>query len=291
MHAMFTIFTYVPFGRSIKKIMLRTLTGQCEIQRCLNANNLAGLKYSLLMSRQLPTLSENIRNRKCDLPTNYEDTVIRIKRIRQKEKFYELFPIAMNKIIAPFRAQNEIINLQKTKYDKKNKEHERDLEKLWNLTMPKDQIYIRVTDDWQKIGFQGNDPSTDFRGGGYLALKNLIYISDVYSEECKRAIEFCKETSEWIFFAVCGIIATTWCTELLADGSLDEYFYYNTDGMTTFNEIYSLVLLDFMGYLKREKPKMMQFHIYSQHYQRRLRVRLNEVKTQLKANILINGTD
>lgn len=32
----------------------------------------------------------------------------------------------------------------------------------------------RVTKQWQSIGFQGQDPKTDFRGMGILGLENLL---------------------------------------------------------------------------------------------------------------------
>ena len=34
----------------------------------------------------------------------------------------------------------------------------------------------RVTKQWQDIGFQGEDPKTDFRGMGMLGLHNLMKV-------------------------------------------------------------------------------------------------------------------
>lgn len=34
-----------------------------------------------------------------------------------------------------------------------------------------------VSMEWKDFGFQGNDPSTDFRGAGVLSLRNLLYFS------------------------------------------------------------------------------------------------------------------
>lgn len=31
------------------------------------------------------------------------------------------------------------------------------------------------SEHWTSLGFQGKDPSTDFRSGGYMALSNLKY--------------------------------------------------------------------------------------------------------------------
>ena len=35
-------------------------------------------------------------------------------------------------------------------------------------------LMTRKTKQWQNIGFQGDDPKTDFRGMGLLGLKNLL---------------------------------------------------------------------------------------------------------------------
>jgi hypothetical protein len=40
------------------------------------------------------------------------------------------------------------------------------------------QIKDRISNEWQEIGFQGSDPATDFRGAGYLGLKQLLSICE-----------------------------------------------------------------------------------------------------------------
>ena len=37
------------------------------------------------------------------------------------------------------------------------------------------QLTERISKQWQDIGFQGNNPATDFRGMGLLGLKSLLY--------------------------------------------------------------------------------------------------------------------
>ena len=45
---------------------------------------------------------------------------------------------------------------------------------LWNLLMPHEKLKARITKQWCDIGFQGDDPKTDFRGMGMLGLANLL---------------------------------------------------------------------------------------------------------------------
>ena len=55
-------------------------------------------------------------------------------------------------------------------FDKKNQEHEKKLQRLWDNLMPGKVLKGRLTEQWIEIGFQGKDPATDFRGAGILGL-------------------------------------------------------------------------------------------------------------------------
>lgn len=69
-------------------------------------------------------------------------------------------------------AQIERTRLQSFSSD--NPEHERMLMSVWiGLKGENDRLAERVTKRWSEIGFQGANPSTDFRGMGMLALEGL----------------------------------------------------------------------------------------------------------------------
>jgi len=40
--------------------------------------------------------------------------------------------------------------------------------------MPGRKLESRVSSNWKDLGFQGEDPKTDFRGMGLLGLENLL---------------------------------------------------------------------------------------------------------------------
>ena len=63
------------------------------------------------------------------------------------------------------------------KYDKKNDEHEGKLMKLWSTLKPNEELGERKTKKWIDIGFQGDDPATDFRGSGILGLDQLSSVT------------------------------------------------------------------------------------------------------------------
>lgn len=41
--------------------------------------------------------------------------------------------------------------------------------------MPSEKLTSRVSEQWKDLGFQGNDPATDFRGMGLFGLSCLQY--------------------------------------------------------------------------------------------------------------------
>ena len=73
----------------------------------------------------------------------------------------------------------------------------------------KGDLDINLVDKkWRDLGFQGDDPSTDFRGAGILALKNLhdfvIYQKDISDKVYKDSTDKVK----WYFFGASGVNIT-----------------------------------------------------------------------------------
>mmetsp|Transcript_85274 Transcript_85274/g.153570 ORF Transcript_85274/g.153570 Transcript_85274/m.153570 type:complete len:357 (+) Transcript_85274:71-1141(+) len=59
---------------------------------------------------------------------------------------------------------------------------------------------------WKEMGFQAEDPRTDFRGGGLLALQNLCYLAEEFPEEMGLMIKEAgpsSPNSEYLFAAAC----------------------------------------------------------------------------------------
>ena len=56
-------------------------------------------------------------------------------------------------------------------YSKENTDHEAMLMQLWGTLKPQEELGERISKKWIDVGFQGNDPATDFRGSGLLGLK------------------------------------------------------------------------------------------------------------------------
>lgn len=96
---------------------------------------------------------------------------------------------------------------------------ERLLERLWN-TIYKDaprslrnkaRSFERVSDGWIAMGFQREDPETDFRGGGLLALKCLVYVFEAYPQRMLEIVAqqtLAGNGTKWYPVCVAGINLT-----------------------------------------------------------------------------------
>ena len=84
----------------------------------------------------------------------------------------------------------------------------------------------RISKQWVDVGFQGQDPATDFRGGGILGLDQLLAISDPAGSYHVSTLEMFKDSrkdAHWYFFACAGINMTHSLLELLnEDATFDE---------------------------------------------------------------------
>ena len=78
------------------------------------------------------------------------------------------------KINAYNKLLNDLDDLRNKKFSFTNSEDAEKLVEIWESLKGKgDQLILHISKRWSEIGFQGKDPSTDFRGMGMLAVINL----------------------------------------------------------------------------------------------------------------------
>ena len=69
----------------------------------------------------------------------------------------------------------EVETFREKKFSFENAQHAEILFKVWSsLKGADDKLESKITKRWNEIGFQGTDPSSDFRGMGLLGLVNLL---------------------------------------------------------------------------------------------------------------------
>jgi hypothetical protein len=118
---------------------------------------------------------------------------------------------------------------------------------------PKDLGEDLLTRKWIDIGFQAEDPTTDFRASGALGLLNLLHFLRNYESDALECRKTARTPGSEYFFA-CGGIGIT--VNLLDKVSKLERFadfencQSNEDALYRFNRIYSEIFIRFNKYWK-----------------------------------------
>lgn len=90
-------------------------------------------------------------------------------------------------------------------FDQDNERHKKLLKELWEKVFSDHEYPIDgKSDKWKELGFQGKDPSTDFRGAGIFGLEQLIYLARQYPSEFIAM----KQTAKNYSFAISALNIT-----------------------------------------------------------------------------------
>ncbi|KAH7283504.1 hypothetical protein KP509_34G010200 [Ceratopteris richardii] len=85
--------------------------------------------------------------------------------------------------------------------------HQEALRELWKVSFPGCELVDLISEQWKDMGWQGKDPSTDFRGGGFISLENLLFFAKEYPRSYRKLLhkeDGCRATWEYPF-AIAGI--------------------------------------------------------------------------------------
>ena len=96
--------------------------------------------------------------------------------------------------------------------------------------MPEEPYPSRIGPHWSKIGFQGKDPATDFRGMGMLGLDDLHYLAKTYPDTAERILATSHHVTSGFSMAIVGINLTDIALNLVRNRALQYHFY--THGIT-----------------------------------------------------------
>lgn len=102
-------------------------------------------------------------------------------------------------------------------YDETCIEHQKALVELWNLAYPNVTLQGLISDQWKEMGWQGPNPSTDFRGCGFLSLENLLFFAKTFPTAFRRLLLKQRGIrAQWEYpFAVAGINVSFMLTQML----------------------------------------------------------------------------
>ncbi|EGZ29204.1 hypothetical protein PHYSODRAFT_309685 [Phytophthora sojae] len=152
---------------------------------------------------------------------------------------------------------------------------ETSLERLWRAVTDKDegQVFERNDVNWVALGFQNASPETDFRGGGVLAMKCLLYAFEAHPTEM-RAIQMDqmpdsmdgKHKKRWYPVCVAGINLTCLLAGLLqlGDGRFaerKETFWQLFEEPAAFYELFFLAFIKMDAIWHRLNATYMEFGV------------------------------
>ncbi|KAI8920916.1 ELMO/CED-12 family-domain-containing protein [Powellomyces hirtus] len=150
-------------------------------------------------------------------------------------------------IVEVNRLLNTLNGRAATAFDSANKNHVQRLYDLWEISMPGIPPPDRESDQWAKLGFQGRDPATDFRGMGMLAMDNLSHFAQHHQNNLHRLLKISRHPTAWFSMAIVGINMTSFALHQARKRRLT-VLYVSLGGASyvVFQEFYSY-LMDAFG--------------------------------------------
>lgn len=278
-------FVYTSCLRYWLKWLIRQATGTCELQRICSgykpgATRTTKAEYSLKSSKN-KILRNALTINKEDLP-QYVDQIMLEKNIKpQKDPlFKESLHTCLLQITGYKSLYVSVEDLRKEVFSSDNPQHETTLLKLWDLLMPTVRLESRITKQWGDIGFQGDDPKTDFRGMGLLGLINLVFFSENYTEEARQVLSHSSHPKLGYSYAIVGINLTEMAYSLLKSGALKPHFYNTVLGspeLHHFHQLYCYLAYEFDKFWLAEEPEsIMLFNEYREKFHQKVQLRLKD---------------
>ncbi|XP_054280260.1 ELMO domain-containing protein 2-like [Macrosteles quadrilineatus] len=306
-----SIYTYLYWiFRPCIKWFLRKTTKLCELQRICYGEPVGyprsnGVEVSLNLSKNdhikdlvqyLNKLSEERKLSGPMLKVGLEKSVYVVvfaKKINPTihRQFLKSFGRCVEHIWGYRQLLQEIENWRLTMYDSENKDHEEKLLKLWKRLKPDEPLQARVSKQWQDIGFQGDDPKTDFRGMGILGLDNLLYFAEEFPGPASHVLSHSLHPQYGYAFAIVGINLTSMAYHLFKDGTAKTHVYNVSKSFTsirTFHQFYCYLFYEFDKYWLQAKPNIMEFSFVKEKFEANVRSLLSNPSAVCRINIAVD---
>nr|XP_056714574.1 ELMO domain-containing protein 1 isoform X1 [Euleptes europaea] len=286
------------------KFVARKLTGRCELQRiCYSMKPGAGrtMKIETSLRSSKNKLLQSSLSVHPDAIEKTIDAIMGLKKINPdvNPQLGVSLQACLLQIVGYRNLIAEVEKLRREPYDSEDPGHEEMLLKLWKCLKPDSPLEARISKQWCEIGFQGDDPKTDFRGMGLLGLYNLLYFAEQdaaaaqqvlsdslqpkYREVTKEDLSKCSK-AEWekkkfdkaigYSFAIVGINITDLAYNLLVSGALKTHFYNvapEAPTLTHFQQTFCYLMHEFHKFWIEEDPMdIMEFNRVREKFHKRI---------------------
>ncbi|KAI8099735.1 ELMO/CED-12 family-domain-containing protein [Halteromyces radiatus] len=213
---------------------------------------------SILYSSQLTLERRQLESKDC-LIDDLTQSILTKKRFpgTLSSPEAQVLKACLVQIAATYQLTREINERAHTKFDGTNQLHEQKLLKLWNSLMPDVELEARLTRQWGEIGFQGNDPASDFRGMGMQGLDDLVYYSKTYPTSCQRTFHSSQHPVSWYPFAIVGINISQFTIQILRTRQLQYVLFRYGISRDTYQDFYCFLYHTFNDYWNsHEDPRL-----------------------------------
>lgn len=271
-----TIYFYL---RPMFKWILRRVTGKCELLRIIYQYPPGTQQTKYVESSLKKSSNVQLKRLAKESDTNIEAAIVLVMKLKCivpeiHSMFEERFRRCLIQIKGYIQLQQQVEDLRKIRYSSDNEEHEKKLLQLWNILMPDEELPSRTGHHWSHLGFQGDDPQTDFRGMGQLGLDQLIYFATKYTKELRSMLSRSHNPKCGYSLAIVGINMTELVYTLLKSGNLRSHFYTlkaAPPSLEEYHQVYCFVFHEFDKFWFSENPKdIMEFGKVREKYRRKL---------------------
>ncbi|XP_051534063.1 ELMO domain-containing protein 1-like isoform X2 [Myxocyprinus asiaticus] len=292
----FLVFLYCKCLWRGLKFVIRKVTGRCELQRVCY-NNKPGARRTLKIESSLKCSKHELLQSAVSVhPDSVEktiDDIMFLKKINPdtNPQLGISLQACLLQIVGYQNLVVEVEKLRREPYDSENPAHEEMLMKLWKELRPDSPLSGRISKQWCEIGFQGNDPKTDFRGMGLLGLHNLLYFAEHDKATALQVLhdslqpkhsmmskaEWDKKTFDKAIgysFSIVGINITDLAYSLLVSGALKTHLYNVAPEMPSlvhFQQTFCYLMQEFHRFWIEEDPcDIMEFNCVRTKFYKRI---------------------
>ncbi|SCV69080.1 BQ2448_2100 [Microbotryum intermedium] len=167
-------------------------------------------------------------------PQELAATISTVQGIDQSTPAYQLLSVSLERVMAVYQLVDDVIERADTRFDPADEQGQDDLQQLWALLNPNRELRgmtgkwwvevstvhavsisdrITLTDlavvPCSQLGFQGNNPATDFRDLGTLALDSLLFFARTYGHRAVQVVEESVEGGEYWYPMALGVMHMT----------------------------------------------------------------------------------
>ena len=150
-----------------------------------------------------------------------------------------------------------IFNITKLSIENDNTLHCRILQTIYKKLTKSKRNSPRFGSHWEDIGFQGDDPATDLRGAGFLALLHLLFLLTYHLPLAHKIFKMSLDPVQNFPFCLMSINMTRISLQALMDNKLSKMCNRRKEVVSVINEFYLAVFLYLYQIWKNEHKTML----------------------------------